>query len=84
MIDGLGGLPGVLSLVGTALLKAFGPQVATGIASVANGVRSLTPSGRAALQEEKMAALNALKTRGTNSGIEGMEASNLARRAEVA
>jgi hypothetical protein len=25
MIDGLGGLPGVLSLVGTALIRAFGP-----------------------------------------------------------
>jgi hypothetical protein len=46
LIDGLGGLPGVLSVVATALLRAFGPQVANGVNSVVNGIRSITPAGK--------------------------------------
>ena len=31
IIDGLGGLPGVLSLVGTLLFKAFSPEITKSI-----------------------------------------------------
>jgi hypothetical protein len=45
MIDGLGGLPGLLSVIGTALLRIFGPEIAAGATSVANAFVAMTPKG---------------------------------------
>jgi len=48
VIEGLGGMPGLLALVGASLTKVFSTQIANGINSVAYSLRSLTPSGKKA------------------------------------
>ena len=73
LIDGLGGLPGVLALVGTALMRVFSSQMATGINNMAASIRSMTPAGRQANanMQQKAAEMSAAEY-GT-SGISGQQ-----------
>lgn len=84
LIEGLNGLPGILSLVGAALFKAFGPQIAAGVNNIASSVMSMTASGRAKIENQRLSALEGLKVRSDKGGFEGMEADNLSRRASLA
>ena len=62
LIEGLGGLPGVLALVGGALMRVFSAQMANGINNVVMGFRAMTASGRAAnqrMQEEAIIGMRA-------------------------
>jgi hypothetical protein len=40
-IDSLNGLPGVLSVIGLVMTKAFGPQIAAGLERMAYNIKSL-------------------------------------------
>lgn len=47
LIDGLGGMPGLLALIGTALTRVFSTQMANGINNMAYNIRSMTKTGKA-------------------------------------
>ena len=51
LIDGLGGLPGVLSLVASWMLKAFGPDIAASMERIAYNIKLTSKAG----QEEILA-----------------------------
>ena len=82
-IDGLGGLPGVLTLVGTALMKAFSPQIAAGINNIAYGMMSLTKGGRAKLGEIQTEANNILTKSAEAEGLPGTENESRRTRAKM-
>ena len=68
LIDGLGGLPGLLSVIGLALSKAFSTQMATGINNMIMNLRALTPTGR---QKNTELQENAAKESTTGYGTTG-------------
>lgn len=53
LIDGLGGLGGVLTTVGALLTRAFSAQIAQGITSMTNGIKMMTAAGREQAQQQK-------------------------------
>jgi hypothetical protein len=69
----LGGLPGILSIVGTALLRAFGPEVAAGANAIASSFMGLTKGGRAYMAQQKEYANNAIYDSTKAGGMEGIE-----------
>ena len=73
LIDGLGGMPGLLALVGTALTRVFSTQLANGINTMAYNIRSMTKVGKA--ENAKMQndfATAAAKEYGT-TGMKGQQ-----------
>ena len=60
LIDGLGGLPGVLALVGAGFTKIFNKQMATSINNMIYSVRMLTKSGREKVSSQKVLAADFL------------------------
>ena len=58
LIDGLGGLKGVLLTVSTLLMKTFSTQMAAGITNMAHNLRMLTQSGRQGVQNARTQTLN--------------------------
>ena len=83
LIDGLGGLPGVLALVGTALMRVFSSQMATGINNMAASIRSMTPAGRQANENmQKKAAEMSAAEYGT-SGVSGQQGALVKEEANV-
>lgn len=61
VIDGLGGLPGVLSLVGAALTKTFSNQIVANIENLAYTLKMKTKAGREEVQARRAEANEALK-----------------------
>ena len=53
LIDGLGGLGGVLTTVGALLTRAFSSQIAQGITSMTNSIKMMTAAGREQAQQQK-------------------------------
>lgn len=53
LIDGLGGLGGVLTTVGVLLTRAFSAQIAQGITSMTNSIKMMTAAGREQAQQQK-------------------------------
>ena len=53
LIDGLGGLGGVLTTVGALLTRTFSAQIAQGITSMTNGIKMMTAAGREQAQQQK-------------------------------
>lgn len=53
LIDSLGGLPGILSVISTLVFKLFSPQIASGLTNAVNNLKSLTPAGQAQVAEQK-------------------------------
>jgi hypothetical protein len=47
LIEGLGGMPGLLALIGATLTRVFSTQLANGLNSALYNMRSLTKAGRA-------------------------------------
>lgn len=56
-IDALGGLKGVLAMIGTIATRLFQEQMASGLVSMANTIKLLTPKGREAMQQERSQAM---------------------------
>ena len=61
VINGLGGLKGVLFTVGGIATKVFQKEIANGLRNTVNSIRQLTPKGRKEFEESKLAAVNIAK-----------------------
>lgn len=73
LIDGLGGMPGLLSVISVALTRIFSTQLASGINSMAASLSSLTASGRQKNAEVQQSFADAaVKDFGT-TGIKGQQ-----------
>lgn len=86
LIDGLGGMPGVLALVGVALTRVFSTQMAQGINNMAHNIRSMTKAGKAENAKMQQDFANAAaKEYGTTgaSGQQGVIAKEEARLQEI-
>ncbi len=66
LIRSLGGLPGLLSTISTIVFKLLGPQIASGLTTVATTLKSLTPSGQAQIQAQKDQAWQEAQAAATN------------------
>lgn len=53
LIDGLGGLGGVLTTVGALLTRAFSSQIAQSMTGIVNGIKMMTAAGREQAQQQK-------------------------------
>ena len=53
LIDGLGGLGGVLTTIGALLTRAFSSQIAQSITGMVNGIKMMTAAGREQAQQQK-------------------------------
>lgn len=58
LINGLGGLKGVLFTIGSIASKVFRKEIAQGLQSTVMSLRQLTPAGRAAFEQSKIAAVD--------------------------
>ena len=83
MISGLGGLPGILSVVGLALSRAFAPNIIAGANNLAASFMSMTKGGRAKLANMQAEANAAIEGSTTAPGIQGAENKSWADRAAV-
>lgn len=61
VINGLGGLKGVLFTVGGIATKVFQKEIANGLRNTVDNIRQLTPKGRKEFEESKLAAVNIAK-----------------------
>ena len=61
VINGLGGLKGVLFTVGGIATKVFQKEIANGLRNTVDSIRQLTPKGRKEFEESKLAAVNIAK-----------------------
>lgn len=61
VINGLGGLKGVLFTVGAIATKVFQKEIASGLRNTVDSIRQLTPKGRKEFEESKLAAVNIAK-----------------------
>lgn len=68
LIDGLGGLPGVLALVGTGFTKIFNKQMATSLNNMIYSVKMMTQKGRDSVTNEKVATAEFLKSMANKTG----------------
>lgn len=66
-IDGLGGLPGVLSLVATMMLKAFGPDISKSLENMFYNLTYNTEAARGELRKLRDDAVAAMKSLGDDS-----------------
>lgn len=86
LVDSLGGLPGLLSIIASVGLKLWGPQAAAGLTSMVNGVKSLygVASGKSQAAQADMAkeasGLEADMKANTGSGQRGMVDSGIAKK----
>lgn len=53
LIDGLGGLGGVLTTIGALLTRAFSSQIAQSMTGIVNGIKMMTAAGREQAQWQK-------------------------------
>lgn len=53
LIDGLGGLGGVLTTIGALLTRVFSAQIAQSMTSMVNGIKMMTAAGREQAQQQK-------------------------------
>ena len=53
LIDGLGGLGGVLTTIGALLTRAFSSQIAQSMTGIVNGIKMMTAAGREQAQQQK-------------------------------
>ena len=82
-IDGLGGLPGVLTLIGTALMKNFSPQIASSINNVTATLMSFTKAGKTDLARRKKEANEAMMESTKTKGLRGVENQSYINRAKM-
>lgn len=81
LVDSLGGLPGLLSIIASVGLKMWGPQAAAGLTNMVNGIKSLYGVASGKSQADKNAAvvesasINAKMF--TDSGMGNEEASTM-------
>lgn len=68
LIDGLGGLPGVLALVGAGFTKIFNKQMATSLNNMIYSVKMMTQKGRDSVTGEKVATAEFLKSMANKTG----------------
>ena len=61
VINGLGGLKGVLFTVGGIATKVFQKEIVSGLRNTVDSIRQLTPKGRKEFEESKLAAVNIAK-----------------------
>ena len=61
VINGLGGLKGVLFTVGGIATKVFQKEITSGLRNTVDSIRQLTPKGRKEFEESKLAAVNIAK-----------------------
>lgn len=73
LIESLGGLPGLLSIISLALTKVFSTSIANGINNMAIGLRSLTASGRQRNMEIQQQASEMAKTSYGTTGAGGQQ-----------
>ena len=71
VIDAFGGLKGVIPLIGSLMLKAFGPDLATSINNIKTNIKSLTAAGRESIINERMSMVNALRGITDDSTFQG-------------
>ena len=57
LINGLGGLKGVLFTIGTIVTKVFQQEMAQGLRNAAISIKQLTPAGRQAFEQSKTQAI---------------------------
>jgi len=62
LIKAFGGVPGVLSVIGTLMTKYFGNQMAEGIRNIAQNIMMLTKGGREKVQSLQTEALSRAQT----------------------
>ena len=53
LIDGLGGLGGVLTTIGVLLTRTFSSQIAQSMTGIVNGIKMMTAAGREQAQQQK-------------------------------
>lgn len=68
---GLGGLPGILSLVANSLMKTFGPEIATSINNMADNFMATSKFGKGKMAGDKMSAVDKLVDMTQNSASIG-------------
>jgi TP901 family phage tail tape measure protein len=66
-IDGLGGLPGVLSIISTMMLKAFGPDISRSLENMFYNLTYSTEAARGELRKLRDDAVSAMKSLGDDS-----------------
>ena len=71
VIDAFGGLKGLIPLIGSLMLKAFGSDLANSINNIKTNILSLSSAGREAIIQERMAMVNALKGITDDSTFQG-------------
>ena len=64
---GLGGLPGILSLVANSLMKTFGPEIATSVNNMVDNFMVTSEFGKGKMAGDKMSAVNKLVDMTQNS-----------------
>ena len=68
LIDGLGGLPGVLSVVSTLMLKAFGKDISESIGRVIYNIKLTSEAGRQEIQKLRKDASQQMSDMTANDG----------------
>lgn len=58
VINGLGGLKGILFTIGGIATKVFQKEIASGLRNTVDSIRQLTPKGRKEFEDSKLAAVN--------------------------
>ena len=70
LIKTLGGLPGLLSVIGTLVTRFFGPQMANGLRDMATNVMMLTSAGREKVKGQQLEALTRAQSGFADDSIE--------------
>lgn len=86
LIDGFGGLPGVLSIVGAALTRVFSDQIVQNINNIAYSLKMKTQTGRQEVLDRRTEANEALKDKmvtNTDTGEGQAQASAYENQAKV-
>ena len=68
LIDGLGGLPGILSVVSTLMLKAFGKDISESIGRVIYNIKLTSEAGRQEIQKLRKDASQQMSDMTANDG----------------
>ena len=77
LIDGLGGLPGVLSMIASWMLKAFGPDIAASMERIAYNIKLTSKSGQEEIFKTRKDANKQLQNMYDDGSISGSTSSDI-------
>lgn len=67
LIGAMGGIPGILTTIGSLVMTVFNKQMAEGLTNMTYSIRSLTAHGRQKMIQERQGELNKMSAAATNA-----------------